>query len=638
MQASVEILEKYWGHKAFREKQDTIIDAVLNRRDVLALLPTGGGKSICFQVPGLQMDGLCLVISPLIALMNDQVTNLKNRGIKAIAITSGMSKKQIDIQLDNAIYGDVKFLYVSPERLKTHLFITRFKKMNINLIAVDEAHCISQWGYDFRPAYLDIAELRVHKPNVPVLALTATATEKVVGDIQDKLMFKNGVVISKSFHRDNLVYATELTANKRNRIAEFIAGTNGSGIVYCATRKSVKELSAYLYDKNLSVDFYHAGLDFETRRQKQDDWLNDKTRVIVCTNAFGMGIDKPAVRFVLHYDIPETIEAYFQEAGRAGRDEKPATATLFYEEHDTRNLIEKIQSKFPSIDEIRKVYAALGNYLQLAFGAGKDEHYPIELYEFCNKYGFVLVPTYNALKFLESTGYIELTEGLNQPARLKITATQMQLYQEQVKDAGMNTLLQFILRTHMGLFDDYVNINEFVISQKIKSTRQDVAGKLQYLAKLELVDYIPQNSKPLVTYLTERLPEASLVFEPRFYKDRKEIAFEKMKAMLQYLASDECRAVVLLRYFGENGAAPCGKCPACLSDDGIAGNRERGSKIKLFLRQELEKKSHFETQSVLLHFQQYERQNVLEILRKLADQKIIAIDDTGRLISPGTSF
>lgn len=609
-----------------------MVSSVLNDKDTLALLPTGGGKSICYQVPALVKPGLCLVISPLIALMHDQVENLKKRGIKAIAITSGMSKKQIDTQLDNAIYGDTKLLYVSPERLKTHLFQVRLQKMNVSLIAVDEAHCISQWGYDFRPAYLEIAELRKIKPNVPFLALTATATEEVVKDIQDKLNFVNGAVIRKSFFRSNLTYSTFLVPNKKNRIEEYLRQNTGSGIIYCATRKGVKSLAQYLLSKNISIDYYHAGLDFEERKQKQEDWLSEKTRVIVSTNAFGMGIDKSNVRFVLHYDIPETIEAYFQEAGRAGRNEKPAEAHVYFEEHDVTSLIEKVNTKFPPLEKIKSIYNALGNHFQIAFGSGKDEKYPIEINDFCNKYSFQLLEVYNALKFLESTGYIELTDGSYTPAKLKINGTQIQLYQEQVKDQNMNTIIQFILRSHMGIFEDYVNINEFIIGQKTKLSKKEVVAKLHYLAKIELVDYVPQSDEPQITYLTERLPDANLIFSPRFYKDRKDIAFEKMKSMIRYLESDECRSVLLLRYFGEQETEDCGFCSACLLKKSAEKKSALLKRIQVFLDSEFQKKTDIETAAVIDHFSAHKRNEVLQSLRDLADLSKIKMDETGQRI------
>lgn len=623
-------MTKYWGYSAFREKQKSIIDSVLEGKDTLALLPTGGGKSICYQVPALAKPGLTLVVSPLIALMHDQVENLKSKGIKAIAITSGMSAKQIDILLDNAIYGDTKLLYVSPERLKTHLFQVRFQKMNVNLIAVDEAHCISQWGYDFRPSYLDIAELRKIKPAVPVLALTATATPQVVKDIQNKLNFVIGNVIQKSFFRSNLIYSTYLTTNKKNRIEEFIRQQTGTGIIYCGTRKSVKELALYLIQKKISADFYHAGLDFETRRTKQQDWMQERTRVIVSTNAFGMGIDKPNVRFVIHYDIPDTIEAYFQEAGRAGRDEKEAKAVLFFEKKDINQLVEKTNTRYPSLDKIKSIYNAVANHLQVAFGAGKDERYPIEINDFCNKYNFLLMETYNALRFLELTGYIQLTESAYSPAKLKMNATSMQLYQEQVKDKNMNTVIQFILRTNMGIFEDYSNINEFIIAQKTGLTKQIVIDKIQQLHKLELADYIPQTDQPQITFLTERLPESHLEISPRFYHERKEIAFEKMKAMVQFLESDECRSVLLLRYFGETESKACGQCSACLEKIKQENLSELDKAVFQKIKQQLYQNSEISVSYVIDHFSTIKREDILQILRVLADHNLIRISSDGQ--------
>lgn len=623
-------MTKYWGYSAFREKQKSIIDSVLEGKDTLALLPTGGGKSICYQVPALAKPGLTLVVSPLIALMHDQVENLKSKGIKAIAITSGMSAKQIDILLDNAIYGDTKLLYVSPERLKTHLFQVRFQKMNVNLIAVDEAHCISQWGYDFRPSYLDIAELRKIKPAVPVLALTATATPQVVKDIQNKLNFVIGNVIQKSFFRSNLIYSTYLTTNKKNRIEEFIRQQTGTGIIYCGTRKSVKELALYLIQKKISADFYHAGLDFETRRAKQQDWMQERTRVIVSTNAFGMGIDKPNVRFVIHYDIPDTIEAYFQEAGRAGRDEKEAKAVLFFEKKDINQLVEKTNTRYPSLDKIKSIYNAVANHLQVAFGAGKDERYPIEINDFCNKYNFLLMETYNALRFLELTGYIQLTESAYSPAKLKMNATSMQLYQEQVKDKNMNTVIQFILRTNMGIFEDYSNINEFIIAQKTGLTKQIVIDKIQQLHKLELADYIPQTDQPQITFLTERLPESHLEISPRFYHERKEIAFEKMKSMVQFLESDECRSVLLLRYFGETESKACGQCSVCLEKIKQQSLSELDKAVFQKIKQQLYQNSEISVSYVIDHFSTIKREDILQILRVLADHNLIRISSDGQ--------
>lgn len=630
MKNPVDILSAYWGYNAFREKQEEIIQAVLNRQDTLALLPTGGGKSVCYQIPALLQPGVCIVVSPLIALMHDQVDNLKKRGIKAMAITSGMSKKQLDTAFDNIIYGDYKLLYVSPERLKTEMFIARFKKMNVNLIAVDEAHCISQWGYDFRPPYLEISAIRKLKPHVPVLALTATATPQVVQDIQDKLEFKTNHVIQKSFYRSNLIYSTILTVNKKNRIEEYLHQHAGCGIIYCSTRKAVKELALHLIHKNFVVDFYHAGLDHPTRRQKQEDWVTEKTRVIISTNAFGMGIDKSNVRFVLHYDIPETMEAYFQEAGRAGRDEKPAEAVMFFEEEDIHQLIEKVNTKYPPIERIKQIYNALGNHLQIAFGSGKNNKYPIEINDFCNKYGLQLMETYNAFKFLELAGYLEFSEGIYVPPKLKLTAPQLEVYKEQIKDEKINRVIQFLLRSHIGLFDDYLNINEYIIAQKTGLTKTEVIEKLTYLTRLELADYVPQTSEPHVTFMTERLPDTHLSISPTFYHHRKELAFEKMKAIIHYLQSTTCRSVELLNYFGDINSMPCGQCSACRAENHDVKTVNLAKRILLFIHEKPHDKEHHTTE-ILTSFSNASRDEVLQSLRWLADHKYIRMADTGKV-------
>ncbi|MBK7129278.1 MAG: RecQ family ATP-dependent DNA helicase [Crocinitomicaceae bacterium] len=501
--------------------------------------------------------------------------------------------------------------------------------MNVNLIAVDEAHCISQWGYDFRPPYLEISAIRKIKPQVPVLALTATATPQVVDDIQDKLEFKAKHVIQKSFYRSNLIYSTILTVNKKNRIEEFLHQHTGCGIIYCSTRKAVKELAVHLMHKNFSVDFYHAGLDHATRRQKQDDWVTEKTRIIISTNAFGMGIDKSNVRFVLHYDIPETIEAYFQEAGRAGRDEKPAEAVLFFEEVDIHQLIEKVNTKFPPLERIKQIYNALGNHLQIAFGAGKNTKYPIEINDFCNKYDLQLMETYNAFKFLELAGYLEFSEGIYVPPKLKLTAPQLDVYKEQIKDEKINRVVQFLLRSHIGIFDDYLNINEYIIAQKTGLTKAEVIEKLNYLTKLELADYAPQSSEPHVTFITERVPDTHLAISPTFYHHRKELAFEKMKAVVHYLQTSTCRSVELLNYFGDVNSLPCGQCSACLAENQDVKTENLSNQILLYLEQ-APHKMEYQTTEILNNFSRVSREDVLQSLRWLADHKKIRMADTGK--------
>ncbi len=626
-----EILKQYWQFDAFRSKQEEIIDTVASGKDCLALLPTGGGKSICYQVPGMMMEGVCLVISPLIALMEDQITNLKSRGINAVAINSSMSKKQIDIALDNAIYGHTKFLYVSPERLKTYIFHVRFAKMKVTLIAVDEAHCISQWGYDFRPSYLSIAEIRKLQPATPVLALTATATPDVVVDVQEKLLFKNLNAIQKSFERKNLIYNTHSTNNKFNRIRTFLSSNNGTGIIYCSTRRKVKELFIKLNDLNLSVDYYHAGLDFEERRNKQNKWTKGETKIMVATNAFGMGIDKADVRFVLHHDIPASLEAYFQEAGRAGRDGAPAEAHLFYETEDINKLKESIALKYPPINTIKSIYNALGNHLQLAIGSGKEERYPIDLAHFADKYDFSILVVYNSLKFLELCEFIKLSDNYKQPSQLKILANNKELYHYQVKDKALNKLIQFILRTEMGVFDNYIRLNEYKISSKTALTIAQIREKLAYMAQLELVDYIPKTDLPSVTYVTERLADNNLSISPKFYLDRKKIAERKLEAVIHFLTSDWCKSELLLQYFGETETAPCKKCSSCLNGVNETKNvRKIIKKAAVDLMDDHEKVM---ISDLIAALSEHPRNTILENLRWMVDHDEIEMGPLGKTFS-----
>lgn len=618
-----QLLLDYWGYSSFRDKQVEIITRVLDGKDTLALLPTGGGKSICYQIPGMAQEGVCLVVSPLIALMTDQVQQLKKRGIPAVAISAGMSKKEIDIALDNAIYGKTKFLYVSPERLKTHLFKVRLQRMHVNLIAVDEAHCISEWGYDFRPAYLTIAELRVLKPLVPILALTATATADVVVDIQEKLLFQTKHVIKKSFERKNLTYNTVLTVNKKNEIERFLSQNKGCGIIYCATRRTVKTLCAYLLEKGFTVDYYHGGLDFETRQEKQKGWTNGTVDIMVSTNAFGMGIDKPDVRFVLHYDIPESLEAYYQEAGRGGRDGGEAQAFLFYEEKDLEQLKDKIERKYPPLETIKKIYNALGNHFQLAIGSGKGEQFPIDLVAFSEKYKQTLLTVYHAIKFLELCAYIKLSDDYKVPSRLKVTASNFDLYQQQTKDTATNKIIQFILRTEIGAFEDHVHINEFRIAKKIGLPVNLVIEKLLYLKQLDLVDYIQKSDLPTVTYLTERLTDNNISISPQFYQQRKVVALKKHDAVTHFLETEACKSETLLHYFGEEETTPCQKCVSCFNHQSFNEKKLQQEIIEL-LSQSSNFKLHLN--ELTTHFSNYEQAKVIQLLREMSDLKKLKYD------------
>ncbi len=635
MLKSKEILKHYWGYDAFRDVQEDIIASVLSGKDTLVLLPTGGGKSICYQVPGIQMEGICLVVSPLIALIHDQVSNLKKRGIKAIALTSGMTKREIDIALDNAIYGNFKFLYVSPERLKSKLFLARFERMKINLIAVDEAHCISQWGYDFRPPYLQIADLRALKPMVPFLALTATATPEVVDDIQEKLKFKQPNLYQKSFERDNLVYITLQTNNKLHRILEFSKKLQGSGIIYCATRRGTKNICKYLIENNIKADFYHGGLEQDVRKKKQNAWLNDQTKIIVATNAFGMGIDKPDVRFVLHYDIPQSIEAYFQEAGRGGRDLKKSRAIMFFEPEDVKRLIKRVELKYPPIEDIKAIYNALGNHFQLAIGSGKDETYGFDISEFASKYNYPIITVYNSITFLELAGLIRFSEDAYEASKLKIIVNNYELYQLQVKNDLINKIVKFILRSHMGIFEEYVNINEYIIAKKLNIKIKELVKTLHYLDEQKVAEYFPRVRGSSITYLTERLTQDNFTISKEFYANRKLDANKKLDTMLEFIANKECRSQYLLKYFGETDVKPCGKCNVCLKIDDSFLENKTYLLIKKSILQMFAEDEEISIDTIIVKLHQFDRDEILYTLRWMGEHDLVYINENLNTISKG---
>ncbi len=560
-----DILKQYWGFPSFRPLQEDIIQSVMENKDTLALLPTGGGKSICYQVPGLAREGICLVVSPLIALMKDQVMGLLQKDILAKAVVSGMDKREIDITLDNCIYGKTKFLYVSPERLKTELFRARFAKMNVNLIAVDEAHCISQWGYDFRPPYLEIAEIRELAPEAPVIALTATATPDVVDDIQDKLAFRRKNVFRKSFHRDNLAYVVLKEEDKYRRLHKVVRNVGGTGIVYVRNRKKTGEVARVLQRNGVKADFYHAGLNKVERERKQTEWLQGSTQVIVSTNAFGMGIDKPDVRFVVHIDIPDTPEAYFQEAGRGGRDGKKAYATLLFHDADVKELQERVERSFPPPNTIRKIYDAVGNYYQLAYGAGEGQTFPFDLFGFSDRYDFQPTTVHHALKILELDGRLALSQALNSPSRVMIRMDQQDLYSFQVANRRFDPLLQLMLRSYPGLFDGFTSVNEELLARRLETSPAKLREALQYLDQLEVLYYAPRNDQPSLTFLRERVDSKQLQLSTTVYNNRKKAAMKRMEAMKHYVEdSHTCRGQQLLAYFGETNATPCGMCDVCL--------------------------------------------------------------------------
>ncbi len=559
-----ELLKKYWGFENFRLNQSDIVQSAIMGNDTFALLPTGGGKSICFQVPGLAREGICIVVSPLIALMQDQVRNLKSRGIKAYAITSGMTRREIDIILDNCKFDpEVKFLYVSPERLKTEIFKTRFAQMKVGLIAIDEAHCISEWGHDFRPPYLDIHELREVHSSVPMIALTATATERVKEDIKKQLKLRNPNCFEGDFHRANISYEVYKVANKTEAILATCKKMQGlTGIVYCQTRRDTKEVARLLLANGFSAGIYNGGMENEERKKQLELWMNDKIRIMVATNAFGMGIDKPDVRFVLHYELPNNLEAYFQEAGRSGRDGKESRNLAFYEDKDIDSIESRLLNQFPPTEFVKTVYRALCNYLGIAIGSGNGESYGLDLRDFVKKYGFEPILAFNALKLLELNETILLNESAFHPTRLKIIVENKTLYNFQIKYDKYDPLITIICRSYPGIFDNYFTINEFEIARRLKISKKELQEQLKFIEKQGVVDVIWQSDKPQVTLLHERLPDDYLRIREEVYAHRKKVALDKWSGMLHFIGTLRCRSVELLAYFGQEGK-PCGKCDIC---------------------------------------------------------------------------
>ena len=561
-----EILKHYWNHDSFRPMQEEIINSVLKGHDTLALLPTGGGKSVCFQLPALVKPGICIVVSPLIALMKDQVENLQAKGIEAVSVVSGMGKHEIDIALDNCIYGTVKFLYLSPERLLSELVRERIKYMNVNLIAVDEAHCISQWGYDFRPSYLHIADLRELHPNVPVLALTATATEEVSEDIRQKLLFKNAAVYKKSFARKSISYVVQNEENKFRKMLDVARGVKGSGIVYVRSRKEAAEVSKFYNENGIKADFYHAGLETGLRSQKQENWKNGRSRVIVATNAFGMGIDKADVRFVIHKEPPDSLEAYYQEAGRAGRDDHKAYAVLLYNPADRLKQEKKFELNFPSVAEIKQTYHALANYYQLAYDAGEGLSFDLELADFCNRFKLDMIKTINALKFLEMDEYLAFNESVFLPSRFKFLVQNEVLYNFQIQNPGWDPFIKTLLRSYGGSFENYVRLREFDVAKRANMNVQQVIAGLKTLQEMHILSYEAQTDTPQVTWLKPRQHANALYINKKAIDERKATQRKKMEAVFAYATHKKCRSQMLLAYFDEQNADKCGICDVCIEE------------------------------------------------------------------------
>ncbi len=621
------ILKQYWGYDAFRGIQASIIESIGAGKDTLGLMPTGGGKSITFQVPALAQEGLCIVITPLIALMKDQVQNLRQRGIKATAVYSGMSRQEILIALENCIFGDYKFLYVSPERISTDIFLNKLRSMKVSMITVDESHCISQWGYDFRPAYLTIADIRQHLPGVPVLALTATATPEVVDDIQQQLQFAEKNVFRMSFERKNLAYIVRPTENKLDEMLHILKRMSGSAIVYVRSRQRTKEITDLLNKEGISADFYHAGLDNSVKDARQQKWQTDQCRVMVSTNAFGMGIDKPDVRLVIHIDMPDSPEAYFQEAGRAGRDGEKAYAVMLYAKTDKTTLRKRIPDTFPEKEYIKKVYEHLQYYYQMAMGDGQGCVKEFNLEEFCRTFKHFPVQAHSALKLLTQAGYIEYTDEQDNASRILFLVHRDDLYKLHGMSQEIDSVMQILLRTYTGLFTEYIYISEELIMQRTGYDRRQVYHILITLSKRRIIDYIPRKKTPYVIYTRERLDIDRIVITKAVYEERKERYENRINAMIEYADTDyACRSRMLLRYFGEKNECECGQCDVCIKKkkQGGASNQsveDIRSKLMNLLKQS------DQTPTELARLMNYEKDLLAEVIEYLLNEELIYMKD-----------
>lgn len=622
-----EILKQYWNYDNFRGIQEEIIESIGKGHDTLGLMPTGGGKSITFQVPALAQPGLCLVITPLIALMKDQVRNLRDRGIKALAVYSGMTREEIVVALENCIFGDYKFLYISPERLDTDIFRAKLRNMKINMITVDESHCISQWGYDFRPAYLKISEIRELLPTVPVLALTATATPEVVKDIQTKLGFReDSRIFCMSFERKNLAYIVRNTESKQEELLHILNSVSGSAIVYTRNRKRTREVAELLVNNEITATFYHAGLNNDVKDQRQRSWLSGESRVMVATNAFGMGIDKPDVRLVIHVDLPDSPEAYFQEAGRAGRDGQKAYAVLLYAKSDKATLSKRITDTFPDKEYIRKVYEDVNYYFQMAMGDGLGCTFAFNLDEFCRNFKHFPVQADSALKILTRAGYLEYTDEQDNASRILFTIHRDELYKLRETDPETEKLINVILRSYTGLFTDYAYINEDSLAIRSGLTRQRIYEILLMLTRRHILHYIPRKKTPYIIYTRERQEAGRLAITRDIYEERKESYITRIKAMTEYAtAEDKCRSRMLLRYFGEKNEHNCGLCDVCLS------KHHSGMKLGEFQEMENQIREQLETSplsaATLLNRINGEREKAERVLSYLLSEEIIQSND-----------
>ena len=625
-----ETLARYWGFTSFRPLQEEIIESVISGTDVVGLLPTGGGKSVTYQVPPVAGDGLCLVITPLIALMKDQVARLKSMNIKAMAIHSGMTREEVEISLDNCLYGDYRLLYVSPERLQTPLFRARLPRFNFSLVAVDEAHCISQWGYDFRPSYLHIAEIRdMMNEEVPFLALTATATPRVVDDIVSRLKLKNPKVLRTSFRRPNITYMVREVEDKNTYVIRSLKKEQGSGIIYVSSRKRAKEVAEMLVANNIKSDFYHAGLPQEMRDRKQTSWSTGETRVIVATNAFGMGIDKADVRFVIHWDCPDSIEAYYQESGRAGRDGKPSFSVLLWSQDEKRKLADSVRIKFPPVERIKDIYDAIGNFYQLPVGSGKNSVHDFDLWKFVTAFRFSVTETYNSLNFLQKEGYLEFTDEINNPSRVHFVVSRDDLYKFQVANEEYDRFIKLLLRTYSGMFSDFVPVNEETLAARSGLTREAIYQYLLRLSSQGIIHFIPGKKSPLVIFTEERLDRSHLRISPELYLKVKENYVERIAGITGYAENKtRCRPAFLTAYFGEE-TGRCGMCDTCLERNELELSKYEFDmvieKIKELLAEKPLRPDELEALADL------PREKSVRVIRWLLDHEKLAYDSDHRL-------
>jgi ATP-dependent DNA helicase RecQ len=621
-----DILKEYWGYDEFRSLQEEIIASVYEGNDTLGLMPTGGGKSLTFQVPAMLMEGICLVVTPLIALMKDQVDNLKKKGIKAAYIHSGMSRQEILVALDNCIFGNYKFLYVSPERLTNELFLAKLPHLNVSLLAIDESHCISQWGYDFRPSYLRIAELRNHLPYIPALALTATATPDVIDDIQEKLHFKEKNVFKKSFERENLAYIIRETNDKLYEIIHILSRVPGCSIIYVRSRSRTKEIATELQRQGISADFFHAGLTSDEKIRKQNEWKTGQCRVIVCTNAFGMGIDKPDVRLVIHFELPSSLEEYFQEAGRAGRDGEKAYAIALFNRIDVIQLKKRIKDEFPEREFIKDVYEKLSYFFQIAINTGIDTGHNFHIDKFCMAYRYNIKHVHSALKILDLAGYITYIEDTDKQSKLMFTVDRDELYRFSGFSEAVENLIQIVLRSYTGLFADYIHISETLLAQRTGMDALQVYDSLKMLSAQHIIHYIPARKVPAIYYNRNREDIKYLFIPQPVYEQRRDKLANRIGHVIEYGSSEtQCRSRMLLQYFGEKNTKDCGKCDICIEKN----RREKGaSTMKAVIREVLVSIKNGENQvERVIASVNYPEKQVVDALRFLSDSEQIVIND-----------